>query len=218
MIEIQYGLNYGRAFFSEMFHFMTNSPWKCSFYIADRIISQVCTGLIYNSVPYNRCLMVVPNTYGCPGLFHLSANYIKKTPFQSAASCRSTFLLSFSISIYSCCQPKKPRLGSNWYFFPLWKQRKTLGHYMVCKCSFETRVGRRGLLSATRDRNEPKKKAGWRGWVRNGVKRKKGWQEEIEQHRCIMCACWHTKDVVFTAGAAARHGNVPCSHCTHFSK
>lgn len=128
------------------------------------------------------------------------------------AEVHSCFLSAFQFTLAVSLKSLVLALTGPYFFFPLWKQRKTLGHYMVCKCSFETRAGRRGLLSATRDRNEPRKKAGWRGWARNEVEEgKKGRQEELEQHRCIMCACWHTKDAVFTAGAAASRGNVPRS-------
>lgn len=74
---------------------------------------------------------------------------------------------------------------------------------MVCKYSSESGAGRRGLLSATRDPNKPRKKAGWRAWGTGQKGKKKDdrrREEEIEQHRCIVCACWHTEDVLFTAG------------------
>lgn len=75
---------------------MTNSPWKCSFYSADRVVSQDCAGLIYNSVPYNRR----PDTYGCPRLFHLSANYIKThiSRVLPHAEVHSCFLSAFQFT------------------------------------------------------------------------------------------------------------------------
>lgn len=41
--------------------------------------------------------------------------------------------------------------------------------------------------------------------LKGKTKDRKRWKE-VEQHRCIIRACWHTKDVVLTAGAAARRG------------
>lgn len=206
----------GRFFFSppEMFHFMTNSPWKCSFYIADRIVSQVCAGLIYNSVPHNLCLMVVPDTYGCPGLFHLSANYMKKTHFQSAASYRSTaFQFTLAVSLKSLV------LALTGIFFSSLKTEEDIRPLYGLQVQLWDSSRQTWFVECYQRSQWAKKEDGVEGlskeWGRRG---KKGRQEEIEQHRCIMCACWHTKDVVFTAGAAARHGNVPRSHCTHSSK
>ncbi len=65
------------------------------------------SGLIYSSIPYNRCLMVVPETYGCPRLFHLSANYIKThisrvLPHAEVLSCfRSAFQFTPAVSLKS---------------------------------------------------------------------------------------------------------------------
>lgn len=56
---------------------------------------------------------------------------------------------------------------------------------MVCKCSSETGAGRRGLLSATRDRNKPRKKG-----LRNGAEgEKEGRQEEGGRNRAAQMHC-----------------------------
>lgn len=138
----------------------------------------------------------------------------KKTHFQSAASYRSTaFQFTPAVSLKSLV------LALTGIFFSSLKTEEDIRPLYGLQVQLWDSSRQTWFVECYQRSQWAKKEDGVEGlskeWGRRG---KKGRQEEIEQHRCIMCACWHTKDVVFTAGAAARHGNVPRSHCTHSSK
>lgn len=163
--------------------------------------------------------MVVPDTYGCPGLLHLSANYVKKNKKIKNAFPECCLMQKYTLGFLSAFQftlavsLKSLVLAlTGPYFFSSLKTEEDIRPLYGLQVQLWDSSRQTWFVECYQRSQRAKKEGRVEGlskeWGRRG---KKGWREEIEQHRCIMCACWHTKDAVFTAGAAARHGNVPCS-------